>query len=203
MKPIIILLFIMTITVTACTDKNSHPERWTDDEINSWFEKKDWFGGWNVSPDNSINKRTLAILYHENQKHWDQAFNFLKSANLKNLPLGKQELEGEHVFVTVQQYFGKEKPDALYESHKKYIDIQYVIDGEELIGLTTIDKVKVKEPYNEEKDISFYDFDGGDYLKATPEKFFIFFPEDVHRPSIAAGDSILIKKIVVKILLEK
>jgi len=193
----------MTITVTACTDKNSHPERWTDDEINSWFEKKDWFGGWNVSPDNSINKRTLAILYHENQKHWDQAFNFLKSANLKNLPLGKQELEGEHVFVTVQQYFGKEKPDALYESHKKYIDIQYVIDGEELIGLTTIDKVKVKEPYNEEKDISFYDFDGGDYLKATPEKFFIFFPEDVHRPSITAGDSIQIKKIVVKILLEK
>ncbi|HPE75315.1 MAG TPA: YhcH/YjgK/YiaL family protein [Draconibacterium sp.] len=203
MKPIIILLLIMTITVTACTDKNSHPERWTDDEINSWFEKKDWFGGWNVSPDNSINKRTLAILYHENQKHWDQAFNFLKSANLKNLPLGKQELEGEHVFVTVQQYFGKEKPDALYESHKKYIDIQYVIDGEELIGLTTIDKVKVKEPYNEEKDISFYDFDGGDYLKATPEKFFIFFPEDVHRPSITAGDSIQIKKIVVKILLEK
>lgn len=193
----------MTITATACTDKNSHPERWTDDEINSWFEKKDWFGGWNVSPDNSINKRTLAILYHENQKHWDQAFNFLKSANLKNLPLGKQELEGEHVFVTVQQYFGKEKPDALYESHKKYIDIQYVIDGEELIGLTTIDKVKVKEPYNEEKDISFYDFDGGDYLKATPEKFFIFFPEDVHRPSITAGDSIQIKKIVVKILLEK
>ncbi|HRX11467.1 MAG TPA: YhcH/YjgK/YiaL family protein [Draconibacterium sp.] len=203
MKPIIILLFIMTIIATACTDKNSHPERWTDDEINSWFEKKDWFGGWNVSPDNSINKRTLAILYHENQKHWDQAFNFLKSANLKNLPLGKQELEGEHVFVTVQQYFGKEKPDALYESHKKYIDIQYVIDGEELIGLTTIDKVKVKEPYNEEKDISFYDFDGGDYLKATPEKFFIFFPEDVHRPSITAGDSIQIKKIVVKILLEK
>jgi YhcH/YjgK/YiaL family protein len=203
MKPILIILFIMIITATACTDKNSNPEKWTNDEINSWFEKKDWLGGWNVSPDNSINKRTFAILYHNNQKHWDQAFHFLKSANLKDLPLGKQELEGQHVFVTVQEYFGKAKPDALYESHKKYIDIQYVIEGEEIIGLTTPDKVTVNEPYNEEKDIAFYDFDGGDYLKATPEKFFLFFPEDVHRPSIIAGDSIQIKKIVVKILIDK
>jgi YhcH/YjgK/YiaL family protein len=70
------------------------------------------------------------------------------------------------------------------------------------MGLTTLDKVTVKEPYSEEKDIAFYDFDGGDYLKATPENFFLFFPEDVHRPSITTGDSVLIKKIVVKILIE-
>ncbi len=187
---------------TACSEKNSNPEKWTEDEVNNWFNKKEWLGGWNVLPDASINKRTFAVLYHKNPMHWDQAFNFLKSANLKELPLGKQELEGEHIFVNVQEYFGKEKSDAFYESHKKYIDIQYVIEGEEIIGLTTLDKVTVKEPYNEEKDIAFYDFDGGDYLKATPDKFFLFFPEDVHRPSITAGDSIQIKKIVVKILIE-
>jgi YhcH/YjgK/YiaL family protein len=76
----------------------------------------------------------------------------------------------------VAEYYGKQKPDALYESHKKYIDIQYVIKGEELIGLTTLDKVAVRDPYSEEKDIAFYDFDGGDYLKATPKNFFLFFP---------------------------
>ena len=199
-----LIAIIMTILATAaCSDKKSNPEKWTDDEVNAWFEKKEWVGGWNVSPDNSVNKRTFAILYHKNPRHWDQAFHFLKTANLKELPLGKQELEGEHVFVIVQQYFGKAKPDALYESHKKYIDIQYVIEGEEIMGLTTLDKVTAKEPYNEGKDIAFYDFDGGDYLKATPENFFLFFPEDAHRPSIAVSDSIRIKKIVVKILINE
>lgn len=190
------------IASTGCSEKNTNPAKWTDDEVNTWFEKKEWLGGWNITPDKSVNKRTFAVLYHNNPRHWDQAFHFLKSANLKELPLGKQELEGEHLFVIVQEYYGKLKSDALYESHKKYIDIQYVIEGEELMGLTTLDKVTVKEPYSDEKDIAFYDFEGGDYLKATPENFFLFFPEDVHRPSITTGDSVQIKKIVVKILIE-
>jgi len=193
----------MTILATAaCSDKTTNPAKWTDDEVNTWYEKKEWLGGWNVSPDASVNKRTFAVLYYQNQRHWDQAFHFLKSANLKELPLGKQELEGQHLFVIVQEYYGKQKADALYESHKKYIDIQYVIKGEEIMGLTTLDKAAVRDPYNEAKDITFYDFDGGEYLKATPENFFMFFPEDVHRPSITTGDSVLIKKIVVKILIE-
>jgi len=202
MKTNFIALIMTILAATACTEKNPNPEKWTDNEVNSWFEKKEWLGGWDVSPDNSINERTFAVLYHKNPRHWDQAFHFLKTANLQELPLGKQELEGEHLFVNVQEYYGKSKPDALYESHKKYIDIQYVIEGEEIIGLTTLDKVTVKEPYNEGNDIAFYDFEGGDYLKATPENFFLFFPEDAHRPSITTGDSILVKKIVVKILID-
>lgn len=198
-----LILIIMTILATAaCSDKKADPAKWTDDEVNSWYEKKEWLQGWNISPDASVNKRNFAIYYHKNPRHWDQAFHFLKSANLQELPLGKQELEGEHLFVSVAEYYGKQKPDALYESHKKYIDIQYLIKGEEIMGLTTLDKVTVKEPYNEEKDIAFYDFEGGDYLKATPENFFLFFPEDVHRPSITTGDSVLVRKIVVKVMVE-
>jgi len=190
------------IAVTACSEKNTDPAKWTDEEVNEWFNKKEWLGGWNVLPDASVNKRNFAIYYHKNPRHWEQAFHFLKSANLQELPLGKQELEGEHLYISVAEYFGKQKPDAFYESHKKYIDIQYVIDGEEIIGVTTLDKVAVKDPYSEEKDIAFYDYEGGEYLKATPEKFFLFFPEDAHRPSITTGDSIMVRKIVVKVMVE-
>jgi YhcH/YjgK/YiaL family protein len=193
----------MTILATlACSDQKADPAKWTDDEVNNWFEKKEWLGGWSVAPDASINKRNFAIYYHKNPRHWDQAFHFLKSANLQELPLGKQELEGEHLFFSVAEYYGKQKPDALYESHKKYIDIQYVAKGEEIIGLSTLDKVTIRDSYSQEKDIAFYDFDGGKYLKATPENFFLFFPEDAHRPSITAGDSILVRKIVVKIKID-
>lgn len=202
MKPKLLVVLILIMISTACSEKNTDPAKWTDDEVNTWFEKKEWLSEWNVSPDASVNKRNFAIYYHKNPRHWQQAFQFLKSANLKELPIGKQELEGEHLFVSVAEYYGKQKPDALYEAHKKYIDIQYIIEGEEIIGLTTLDKVTIKEAYDEEKDITFFDFDGGDYLQATPKNFFLFFPEDVHRPSITTGDSILIKKIVVKILIE-
>lgn len=193
----------MTILMMAgCSEEKADPSKWSDEEINGWYEKKDWLGGWNVQPDVSVNRKTFAQIYHKNPRHWDQTFQFLKGADLKNLPLGKQELEGEHLFIIVAEYYGKQKPEALYESHKKYIDLQYVIKGEEIMGLTTPDKVKVKNPYDESKDIAFFDYDGGQYLKATPENFFLFFPEDVHRPSITTGDSVLIKKIVVKIKIE-
>ena len=202
MKTKLIAIIITIMIITACKEKNPNPEKWSDSEVNTWFEKKEWLGGWNVSPDNSISKRTLAVLYNKNPRHWDQAFHFLKSANLKELPLGKQELEGEHLFVSVMEYYAKQKQDALYESHKKYIDIQYVIEGEEIMGLTTLDKVEVRDPYDSEKDIAFYNSDEGNFHKATPENFFVFFPENVHRPSITTGDSVLVKKIVVKILID-
>jgi len=193
---------MIILTVFGCSDNKTNPENWSDEEVNSWFNKKEWLGGWNVKPDESINKRNFAIYYHKNPRHWDQAFNFLKTADLKNLPLGKQELEGEHLFVSVAEYKAKDRSDVRYESHKKYIDIQFLIQGEEIIGRTALDKVKVVEPYSEENDIVFYEYDGGDYFNATPQNFFIFFPSDAHRPSISTGDTTMVKKIVVKVKVE-
>ena len=199
----LIFLTMIILTLASCSPKQKNPEKWTDEEVNTWFEKQEWLNGWQVQPDESIDRRDLAIYYHKNPRHWDQAFNFLKTADLNNLPIGTQELEGKHLFIAVSEYDSKDKADTRYESHRKYIDIQYVIEGEELIGITTLDKAKVEVPYNEEKDIAFYAFDGGDYRKATPEKFLIFFPENVHRPSIKVNENVPVKKAVVKILIEE
>jgi YhcH/YjgK/YiaL family protein len=196
------ILMMMIIAFSACTSKHSNPETWTDEEVNNWFEKKEWLGGWDVQPDPSVNRRTLAELYFKNPERWDQAFHFLKTTNLKELPLGKQELDGPRLFVSTDEYVTKDKADTRYESHQKYVDIQYVIEGEELMGITTLDKVTVTEPYNEEKDIAFYAFEGGEYLKVTPASFVIFFPEDVHRPVMKVTENTKVKKIVVKILID-
>ncbi len=198
-KPVLIAMIILT-TMSCSNQKN--PEKWSDEEVNNWFQKHEWLEGWNVQPDASINKRSLAINYFKNPVHWKQAFQFLKTANLNALPLGKQYLEGDHLNISVAEYIPKPKKETRYESHKKYIDIQYVIRGEELMGMTTLDKAEVVEPYNEENDIAFYDYDGGNYIKATPANFLVFFPEDAHRPSITTGDTTMVKKIVVKVLIE-
>ena len=70
------------------------------------------------------------------------------------------------------------------------------------MGITTFDKVTVDEPYNEENDIAFYIYGGGRYSLATPENFLIFFPSDIHRPSVMDEKSEKVKKIVVKIPVE-
>lgn len=191
------------IILTAITSStNTNPEKWADEEVNIWFKKKEWLQGWEVNPDASINRRKFAIEYHKNPKLWNQAFAFIKQADLNNLTEGKQELKGENLFIAVGNYLTKDKSETKYEAHKKYIDIQYVISGEEQIGLTTLDKVAFLESYNAEKDLIFYSFEGGDYLKADPGNFLIFFPEDVHRPSIKTGESVAVKKLVVKLLIE-
>lgn len=202
LKSNIIFLTLLILTTMSCSNTNTNPEKWTDDEVNTWFEKQEWLGGWQVQPDASVNRRSLAIHYLNNPRHWDQAFQFLKTANLHEMPLGKQELEGKHLFVSVDDYITKDKSETKYESHRKYIDLQYVIEGEELMGLTTLDKVKVSEPYNEEKDLAFYEFEGGEYITTTPKNFVIFFPEDLHRPVMKVNENSRVKKIVVKILIE-
>jgi len=202
MKLELTILLMIILATFSCTTKNSDPEKWTDEEVNVWFEKGEWLEGWNVKPDPSINKRSLANYYHDNPKHWKQAFTFLKEADLKNLPVGTQELEGKHLFVAVSEYDTKDKKDTKYEAHRKYIDIQYLISGEEQMGLTTLDKVEVADPYDAEKDLVFYLYEGGDYIKATQQNFLIFFPEDAHRPCIKTNENVLVKKAVVKIMIE-
>ena len=192
----------MNFDSSASSPKQNNPADWSIEEINVWFEKMEWLNGWDVKPYGAFNKRDLAIYYHKNPERWEKAFQFLKLSDLKNLPIGKQELDGKNLFVAISEYTTKNKSEARYEAHKKYIDFQYVIEGEELIGLTTFEMVEVTEPYNEEKDVEFYSYDGGEYIKATPENLFVFFPNDVHRPSIKVEDNISVKKIVVKLKID-
>ena len=190
----------MTVLLAAaCSDAKKDPSVWTENELNEWFEGKEWCAGWEITPDSSINKRALAISYHKNPERWQKAFQYLKTTNLANAGLGKTELDGENLFASVAEYYPKQREEVRYESHEKYIDIQYVIKGEEIMGITARDQVIGDEAYNEEKDIAFYKSESGEYRQATPANFLIFFPDDMHRPSISTGDSVFVKKVVVKV----
>lgn len=195
-------LFMMTLILAACAPKDNNPEQWSDKQVNAWFNKQEWLNGWNVRPDSSINRRDLAVQYYRNKSHWDQLFKFLKTSDLKNMPDGRTDLDDDSLFVTISEYTSKDKDQTRYESHRKYIDIQYVISGKELMGIAPLDSVKVTQPYNEAGDIAYYNYDGGDYRLATPANFLIFFPENAHRPSLKAGDNEPVKKIVAKMMVK-
>ena len=150
-------------------------------------------------PDASIDVAEFKQHLAKFPARWNAAFDFLVKNDLKSLPTGRTDLNGD-VYVTVSEYTTKNIEDADYESHKKYIDLQYIVSGEELIGLTQNQEgLKVISPYVEEKDIEFYEYNGGDLLSATPDRYFIFFPKDVHRPCIKTKENCKVKKVVVKI----
>jgi biofilm protein TabA len=186
------------IGITGCS---SDPSEWNDEKINKWFEQADWLNGWTVAPDASINKREFAISYFKNQERWDKAFTFLKSNDLPSLEIKRYEIDGDNAYAPVSEYLSKTEIEGKFEVHRRYIDIQYVISGEEKIGLAPLEnREQVLTPYSEENDIEFLTVSDSDYHKATPANFFIFFPSDIHKPGMRTGqDSVTIRKIVVKV----
>lgn len=123
-------------------------------------------------------------------------FEWLKNNDLENISDGKYEINKD-VYVNVQTY--ETKADADYESHKKYIDIQYMINGAEKIGVTNVETCSVKTVYDEDKDIEFSTSYDGEYISLNKGEFLILFPQDAHKPSINMDKKLSVKKAVVKV----
>ena len=138
-----------------------------------------------------------AIRYESLNPLFKQAFDFLKTANLTELPLGITELDGKNLFLNVQEVEGKTTDTARMETHNQYIDIQIPVSGTEFMGWAARKNLKqVTDEYNVEKDICFYADEAAYTIKAQPSEFVIFFPEDGHQPGIGDGKW---KKIIVKV----
>jgi YhcH/YjgK/YiaL family protein len=152
--------------------------------------------GWQVQPDQSINRKAFAVSYFRNKERWDKAFIFLKSSDLTALELKRHDIDGDNLYAPVSEYLTKNEEDARYEAHQKYIDIQYVVSGKELIGVAPMSQKKdVLEAYDSTKDIEFLTVTGGENRPALPDRFFIFFPED-HRPGLKDGENSPVRKVV-------
>ena len=110
------------------------------------------------------------------------AFAFLHRDDLGALPEGWIELGGG-VRASVQHYATMDPATLAFETHEKFFDIQYLVEGEELLGVCTRQGLTVRTPYDAENDVTFYEepalsgrvlLRGGDYV--------IFAPEDAHKP---------------------
>ena len=141
--------------------------------------------------------------YSSINKNFVKAFEFLKNNNLKELSLGKHEIEGEKIFALVQEYITQNEEEKKWESHKKYIDIQLIVQGQEVMGYVPISYLNVEEDLRPEQDMIFYkETAKGSNIKFSNDEYAIFFPEDGHRPGCALDECSKIRKIVVKVACE-
>ncbi len=129
-----------------------------------------------------------------------KAFEFLARHDLKQLPMGKYDIEGDRIYAIVARDHGRKKEDALLEIHKKYIDIQLVLDGIDTMGWKPgVSCKQVSTQYDEQTDLQFFADEPDAWLSVKSGEFAVFFPEDAHLPLISAG---LVHKVVVKIAVD-
>jgi len=126
------------------------------------------------------------------------AIEYLEKNDLNILSLGRHEIDSDRIYASVNEYETKDAEEIEWEAHKKYIDIQILLFGEEKIGYTHLDHLIVTKEYNSEKDIVFFSGEG-EYLTLKPGYFAIFFPHDAHRPGLISEQKIKVKKVVVKV----
>lgn len=139
-----------------------------------------------------------ASLYRNVTKRISIAFDFLQRGNLAELAVGKELLDGDNVYAMIQAYNTNPMEKGLWEAHKKYIDVQYVVSGIELMGHVDISAMTVSKPYDEAGD--YHLFTGkGNHMIMRPGDFTVFFPHDVHMPCMAVEQPVPVKKIVVKV----
>ena len=134
-----------------------------------------------------------------------RAVEFLREKDFSKMEDGRYEIDGELIYATVSRYTTKPVKECFPESHRRYIDVQYIVDGEEYLGWCPFTPdLKVKTPYDEKKDIEFYE-------KLVPESNFVLKPgvfavlttKDVHCPCRAIDDKpCKVLKVVVKVSTE-
>ena len=140
------------------------------------------------------------LFYQSINERIAKGFEFIHNTDLDAIPPGKHDIDGDTIFALVQEYQTKPLAECKLESHKKYIDIQYVIRGEEFMGITIMNNQKILE-VNEDKDYTFYE--GSTSLVLVSKGMFtIFFPDDLHQPCVQTESAAEVKKVVIKVLIQ-
>lgn len=142
----------------------------------------------------------------------EKAFDYLLNFD-ESTPDGRYELEGEALVAMVQTYDTQPAAEKRYESHERYLDVQYIVSGEEILYHTPVGRLEISIPYSQAKDVMFF----ADPPAATPEAaanawenpallmrpgdFCVLYPQDGHKPGCTppGAQPCTVRKIVMKV----
>lgn len=129
------------------------------------------------------------------------AIAFLRRKDLPDLPDGKMVIDGTRVFAILQRYRTALDDAPMFEYHRKYLDVQYVLSGEEIIGWAPAAGMTASFSYDAGQDVCYGLMQPGTWstVRLTAGQLAVLWPEDGHAPRIAAGNPCLVRKIVVKV----
>ena len=140
--------------------------------------------------------KKFAFDYTRLGKHFGAAVRFLETGDFSALPVGKHAIDGENVFVLMQEYTQQEKEPA-YEAHDRYADLQLVLRGSERFRWGAGVPGPLKGDFREVTEV-------GEHVEFTlrENQFVIFLPGEAHAPGLPEKGPALCRKAVVKVLCE-
>ncbi|MBR5559341.1 MAG: YhcH/YjgK/YiaL family protein [Oscillospiraceae bacterium] len=136
--------------------------------------------------------------YYGISENLKKGLRFLAETDFSTMEDGRYEIDGDKLYFLLLHYDTKVENNTP-EAHKKYIDIQYMIEGEELIGVGPLADMTGVVEEKPENDIWFYN-GPQDYLLLRDDRLTVLFPDDAHAPGIAVDEPVNIRKCVVKVL---
>jgi YhcH/YjgK/YiaL family protein len=131
---------------------------------------------------------------------------YLMETDFSKVSPGRQEIDGSKIYASVAEYDTQSKAVRRPEAHRKYLDIQYIAAGEEMIGSGPLATAgEVTEDRLAEKDVIFYkSLAAESYHVLKQGMFAVYFPWDVHRPNCSVNEAAAkVKKVVVKIAIDE
>lgn len=170
-----------------------------------WVKKGSWRNGFTkASPDKTVNAADFRRQYERNPGQWEAMFRWLQETDLMALSAGQHAIAGTTLTASVQDDVNKPLSACGSESHRKKIDVQYVVSGTEGFAVLEHETSTPRAPYNEKWDVINYDYRPGRLRLFTNRKgcFNIFFPGDWHIAKVQTGNAPSDKKfrvIVIKV----
>lgn len=127
-------------------------------------------------------------------------FDLLAAGHWRGQSAGRYPVDGERLSLIISDERGRGRAAARLETHRRYLDIQLVLAGQEEIGWRpAADCSAVDEPYCAERDVAFFADPPTLWLALSAGQFAVFFPADAHAPLAAAGP---LRKAIVKVACE-
>lgn len=124
-------------------------------------------------------------------------FDYVKTHDLLKAPLGRIVLDGDNLFINNDEAICRSVDEQVMEIHRKYIDVQIVLEGEESVGWKPLNEIQhISKAYDEVLDFELSDDKPSTYFHVTPGQIYILFPEDSHAPIIGEGK---IRKAIGKV----
>ncbi|MBR2178955.1 MAG: YhcH/YjgK/YiaL family protein [Selenomonadaceae bacterium] len=134
-----------------------------------------------------------------------EVLKYLRTTDFSNMVEGAYPVTN-NITAKLQRYETRQAEDCKPESHNKFVDVQFVAEGEELLGWCPISPdIQITETYNFAKDVTFYkSLIPESCVILSTRSFAILYPVDVHRPccSVDEDNPSIVTKVVVKIPVE-
>jgi len=140
-----------------------------------------------------------AFKYEKIHPLFAQAFAFLTNPDTLKLAVGKYPINGEQLFARVFQYETKAETNTKFEGHHQYIDIQYVLTGEEMMSYCPESFATASEAFDQTNDIGFFQVKQSSKLLVPQGYFAIFFPNEIHKAGFYLHPAQDVHKILIKV----